>query len=291
VEGRGRPLVYLDGIVCDAKDAKVSVWDRGFLFGDSVFEAIRFVRGKPILWEEHYQRLLQSAKGIRIELDFDERWLCEVTLSLIKQSGFSEGTIYMQISRGNVGFRSDTVMPEHPTVMIAVDGHTCLDERAYEEGVSVITFEDIRWRYAHLKTTNLIPRTLARLAAKDAGAYEAIFVGKDGEVFEGTSTNIMLVKDGTLKTPRLSERLLSGATRGVLLKIAREVVKDVVEGVCTVDEILCADEVMLCGTTTEVLGVVMCDGVRIGNGRPGAVTKRLHALYRERILGYSLGDV
>jgi len=284
VDEKGRALVFVDGVVTDTKDAKVSVWDRGFLFGDAVFEALRFARGKPILWKEHYERLLQSAKGIRLELGFDEGWLLERTLSLIEQSGLDEGTIYMQITRGNVGFRSDTVLPEHPTVMIAVDGHTCLEERMYDEGVSAITFEDIRWRYAHLKTTNLLPRTLARLCARDAGAYEAIFVGKNREVYEGTATNVMLVKDGVLKTPSLSERLLSGATRGVLLKIAREIVDGVYEGTCTVDDLLSADEVMLCGTTTEVIGVVRLDGIKIGDGRPGKVTKMLHSLYRQKVL-------
>ncbi len=281
---KGVALVDLNGEILPASEAKVSVWDRGFLFGDAVFEAIRFYRGRPVLWGVHYLRLLASARGILLDRVPTEEELASRVGRLIAQSGLSEGTIYMQVTRGSVGFRSDAVMPERPTVLIAVDPHTCLPEEMYAHGVSVITFEDIRWRYAHLKTTNLLPRTLARIEANRLGAHEALFRGGDGRVFEGTSTNLFVLKDGVLSTPPLSERLLAGATRAALLPLARRVVRQVREWDVTVADLFEADEVMLCGTTTEVLGVVRVDGHEVAGGRVGPVAKALRDLYRSEVL-------
>lgn len=280
----GKAFVDIDGTVYSASEAKVSVWDRGFLFGDAVFEAIRVHEKRPVLWGVHYLRLLSSARGVRIEGLPEEGEFLRRVNRLIEISGLTDGTIYIQVTRGNVGFRSDTVMPKTPTVIVAIDPHTCLEEELYQRGVSVITVEDIRWRYAHLKTTNLLPRTLARLEAMAVGAHEAIFRGPDGRVFEGTSTNIFVLKDGVLRTPPLSERLLAGATRAALLPLARRIVRRVEEEDVTVTDLLEADEVMLCGTTTEVLGVVRVDGVQVGDGKVGQVAKALRDLYRTEVL-------
>lgn len=277
-------LVDLNGEVVPAADAKVSVWDRGFLFGDAVFETIRFHGKRPVLWGVHWVRLLASAHGIGIEGVPSEEDLVTRVARLIEISGLSDGTIYIQVTRGNVGMRSDTVMPERPTVLVAVDSHTCLPEEKYARGVAVITFEDIRWQYSHLKTTNLLPRTLARLEAKRLGAHEALFRASDGRVFEGTSTNVFVLKDGVLTTPPISERLLAGATRGALLSLARRVVRRVREADVTVADLFEADEVMLSGTTTEVLAVVRVDGHEVADGRVGPVAVALRNLYRSEVV-------
>lgn len=286
----GQALVDLNGEVLPAGEAKVSVWDRGFLFGDAVFEAIRFHRGRPVLWGVHCLRLLASARGIGMERVPAEEDLAARVARLIERSGLSDGTIYIQVTRGDVGRRSDAEMPVEPTVLVAVDPHTCLAEETYARGVAVITFEDIRWKYAHLKTTNLLPRTLARLEANRLGAHEALFRAGDGRVFEGTSTNLFVLKDGVLSTPPLSDRLLAGATRAALLPLARRVVRRVREEDVTVADLFEADEVLLCGTTTEVLGVVRVDGHEVAGGRVGPVAKALRALYRSEVLERDGGE-
>lgn len=279
-----RALVDIDGEIVPAQEAKVSVWDRGFLFGDAIFETLRFSRGKPVLWNLHFERLKTSASGVGLTTMPEENQILARVNRLIEMSGFSDGTVYVQVTRGNVFRRSDTLMPERPTVVIAVDGHTCLPEDLYERGVSVITFEDIRWKFSHLKTTNLLPRTIARLEAQRKGAHEALFVGADGKVFEGTSTNVFIYRDGTLSTPALSERLLAGTTRAVLIVLGRRLGLVVRECDVTVKDLLEAEEVMLCGTTTEVLAVVRVDGHEVGTGAVGPIARRLRHLYRSEIL-------
>jgi len=275
----------VDGEVVPASEATVSAWDRGFLFGDSVFEAVRIHHGRPVLWEVHALRLLASARGILFDEMPDSDDLLARIMVLIEKSGLSSGTIYLQVSRGCVLKRSDIEMPKRPTVFISVDDHTCLPEEAYRTGVPVITFEDIRWRHADLKITNLLPRTFARIEANRLGAHEALFRARDGRVFEGTSTNLFMSKDGVLTTPPLSDRLLAGATRASLLPLAGRVVDEVREADVMMADLLDADEVMLCGTTTEVLGVVRVDGRPVGDGRVGRVARELRRLYQEEVLG------
>lgn len=282
--GRCELWVDINGDVVPAKDATVSVWDRGFLFGDAVFEAIRIHRGKLVLWGVHYLRLLASARGIGIDGIPDEKEILRRIKNLLSKSNLEMGTIYIQITRGNIGYRSDFEMPAQPTVFIAVDHHTCLPEEKYENGVSVITFEDIRWKYSHIKSTNLLPRTLARIEANKLGAHEAIFRSKDGYCYEGTSTNLFVLREGRLFTPPLSDRLLAGATRGALLPLAKRIVKEVKEEDITVSDLLSANEVMLVGTTTEVLGVIRVDGQQIGDGKVGRIAKELRRLYHEEVL-------
>ncbi|NOZ01773.1 MAG: D-amino-acid transaminase, partial [Deltaproteobacteria bacterium] len=171
-----------------------------------------------------------------------------------------------------------------PTVFIAVDDHTCLPESTYRTGVSVITFEDIRWQHANYKITNLLPRTFARLEANKLGAHEVLFRASDGRVFEGTSTNFFALKGDVLTTPPLSNRLLAGATRAALLPLAGRVVGKVREADVMMADLLEADEVMLCGTTTEVLGVVRVDGSQVADGKVGPITRELRRLYQEEVL-------
>lgn len=274
----------VNGEIVPAGEARVSVWDRGFLFGDSVFEAIRIHRARPVLWDVHMLRLMTSAQGIRFEHLPEPADLRRRVEALIERSGLQSGTIYMQISRGEVGKRSDTEMPTRPTVFISVDGHTCLPEENYRDGVSVITFEDIRWQHANLKITNLLPRTFARIEANRMGAHEALFRAPDGHVYEGTSTNLFIHKNGVLTTPPLSDRLLAGATRAALLSVAGHVADQVREADVMMGDLLDADEVMLCGTTTEVLGVIRVDGQQVADGKVGTVTRGLRRLYQETVL-------
>lgn len=274
----------VNGEVVPVDQARVSAWDRGFLFGDSVFEAVRIHRGRPVLWGVHMLRLMASARGIRFDnVPPPEDLLMRVD-ALVRKSELDSGTVYIQISRGSVGKRSDTEMPSCPTVFIALDDHTCLSEEHYVSGVSVITFEDIRWQHANYKITNLLPRTFARIEANRFGAHEALFRATDGRVFEGTSTNFFVLKDGVLTTPPLSDRLLAGATRAALLPLARRVVGTVREADVLMPDLLEAEEVMLCGTTTEVLGVVSVDGQPVAEGKVGPVAEELRRLYQVEVL-------
>lgn len=274
----------LNGRLVRSEEAMIPVWDRGFLFGDAIFEAIRVHNGRAVLWGVHMLRLKASARGVLIDNIPGDDVLLERAIGLIEKSGLESGTIYLQISRGNVGKRSDVEMPTEPTVFISLDAHTSLSEEKYEMGVEVITFEDIRWKYAGYKTTNLLPRTLARIEGNRLGAHEVLFRHPDGRVFEGTSTNLFMVKDGVLTTPPLSDRLLPGATRAALLSLARKVVKATREADITVSDLLDADEVILSGTNTEALGVVSVDGQQVCKGLVGPVAKALRKLYWTEVL-------
>lgn len=274
----------IDGEVVPAAEARISVWDRGFLFGDSVFETVRIHRGRLVLWDVHMERLLASARGIRFAHLPEPSVLLGRAEGLLARAGLSHGTLYIQVTRGNVGRRTDRMMPASPTVFLAINPEAGLPEALHENGVSAITVEEVRWKYSSLKTTNLLPRTLARLEADASGAHEALYRSLDGRVFEGTTTNLFCVKDGVLYTPPLSERLLAGATRAEFLCLGRTIVDDLREQDVTVDELLAADEVILTGTSTEALGVVLLDGRKIGDGRPGPVTRCLRRLYREEVL-------
>jgi len=275
----------VNGRIVPADEATISVWDRGFLFGDGVFETIRIHESRPILWEFHINRLHASAAGVGMNGVPSSEELLQRAIVLMKKSCLASGSLYIQITRGSVGHRSDREMPKSLTVFLSIDPYTCMSEEQYAFGVEVITVDDIRSGFANLKTTNLLPRTLARLQANKQGAYEALFCSTDGHVFEGTTTNIMICRDGRITTPPLSDRLLAGATRAILLKLASRLVAEVCEENVDYQDMLNADEVMLTGTSAEVVGVVKVDGHVIADGRVGNVARTLRAGYRHEVLG------
>lgn len=286
-------LACLNGEIMPVDEAKVPVWDRGFLFGDAVYEVIRLYNGRCWLEQEHFARLRRSLQ----EMDFppvDVPTLTERMRRTITVSGIGDGTAYIHLTRG--------VAPRHhaypkppvpPTELIVIcpydDGPTAAMR---DRGVSIISQPDLRWKRCDVKSTNLLANVVANEAAHRAGCYEAALVGGDGYVTEATHSSLLWVRDGRIEgTPR-GPGILPGITRQILQRLADEVGVAIVERRVTLEELGAADEALLLGTTIEVLPVVALDGRPINGQRPGRVTRQLQQAYRaavERWLAISPG--
>lgn len=263
------------------EEATVPINDRGFLFGDSVYEVFHAHDGRLWAAERHYQRLERSLEAIDVGADLApiRRWV-EQTL---RRSELTEALVYLQVTRG-VAPRNH-VFPARvkPTVVVTVRPLVTMSDAKRLRGVKAITVPEFRWRRRDIKSTNLLPNVLAKQQAIEAGAYEALFVEEDGTVNEGSSTNVFVAQSGRLHTPAKGPHILPGITRDLLVETAREIGYTVEERPVKISELFEADEVFLSGTTTEALGVVELDGRQIANGQVGPITRRLFDVYWDRI--------
>ena len=280
----GAAVVYLNGAYLPRGEARVSVDDRGFLFGDGAYEVTRVVRGRLFEGERHRARLTRTLHGLQIALsDAAIAELDVVAERLLRENELLEGeaTIYLQVTRGVAVPRTHHFPPAGtaPTVYVAASRFVPPDElRA--RGAKVITVPDIRWARCDLKTVNLLPNALAKQRATEAGADEAVFV-RDGVVMEGAHTNVFAVVDDELRTAPSTNRILAGVTRDVVLELAHEAGLRVREYPLLHDELPAASELFVTSTTSDVLPVVQVDGAVVGDGVPGAVTKQLHEALRK----------
>jgi len=277
-------IAWLNGKFLPLEEATVSIEDRGFQFGDGIYEVIRVYGGRPFRLDEHLSRLAQSAQAISIPLTIEAKeWKAFIREGL-ERSTYSECKVYIQVTRG-VAPR-EHLFPEttRPTIVMTFREMADLPARLNQQGVPVITLPDLRWARCSVKSLNLLPNILAKQQANEAGAFEALFI-KDGMVTEGTSSNVILVKDEAFLTPALSEQLLAGVTRQAVLELARNDGKVVEERPVKEEELKQADELFLIGTTIEVLPITILDGVSVGNGAPGEVTKQMRKKFRALIQG------
>lgn len=270
---------FVNGRFLPLSEAAVSVEDRGFQFGDGIYEVIRTYRGEPFRLEAHLERLERSAQAIHLALPYRLTQWTGYIKDAIDRAGYRESKVYLQVTRG-VAPR-DHQIPEGlaPTVVMTVREMTDLAPRHREEGVGAVTLEDMRWGRCDIKSIDLLPNVLARRHARDAGAFETIFV-REGQVTEGTVANVMIVQAGRLVTPPEGPRILPGVTRRVVLELARKEGLPVEERPVTVQELRAANEVFLTSTTVEVLAVVRVDDATISTGRPGELTRRLSTRFR-----------
>jgi D-alanine transaminase len=273
---------FLNGRFMPLAQALVSVEDRGFQFGDGVYEVVRTYHGVPFQLDAHLARLERSAKAIGLAMPYQAKDWRGFVAEGLKQGGYEDSKVYIQVTRG-VAPR-DHVFPAAaiPTVVMTVRTMRPLDAALRATGVGVITMEDPRWGRCDIKSVNLLPNVMAKQRAKEAGAFEAIFV-HDGRVTEGAVSNVMVVRNGRLFTAPEGPRILSGVTRAVVLTLARKEGLAVEERSVSLEDLQTADEVLLTGTTVEVLPVVRVDGKPIGAGQPGPVTQRLYARFTETI--------
>lgn len=273
---------YLNGTFLPLENVRISVEDRGFQFGDGVYEVVRVYGGTPFRLDAHLDRLAQSAEAIQlpVKLDFAE-WRKKVS-EAIRLSQYSECKVYIQITRGVAPREHNFPSSLTPTVLMTVRQIDGPDAETLANGVSAITVPDLRWGRCSVKSINLLPNVLAKEQAKAAGAFEAIFI-RDGEVVEGTSSNVMVANEGKLSTPPLSDHILAGVTRQIVLDLAREEGISVEERVISADELSNVDEVLLVGTTIEVLSVVRLNGVPVGVGIPGPISQRLEQKFRDLV--------
>ncbi|WP_234567235.1 aminotransferase class IV [Rhodohalobacter sp. 614A] len=280
--------VYLNGSFLDHTEAKVSVVDRGFIFGDGVYEVTRVINGEPFREKEHLARLDKGLKALKINLETEVREsIPDIHREIIKRNDLLEGeaSIYLQITRGAAWPRTHT-FPEQPiksTIFLSAasfEPHTEL----HKTGVDVITLSDIRWTRCNIKTVLLLPNTLAKQQAHEAGVNSALLI-RDGVVTESPNANIFAVKDGALYTYPESNYILSGITRSVVLEIAEKLEIPVHFTPVREEEIFDLDELFFSGTTTDIQPVTVINGKNLGTGKPGPVVHAIQEEYGKLLYG------
>jgi D-alanine transaminase len=275
-------LVWLNGEFLDFARALISVDDRGFLFGDGVYEVVRVYDGHPFALDAHMARLRQSLNAIELEVSLTNEELAAIACELIDRSRLKEAELYLQITRGVARRLHLFPVGVPPTMVMTIRPVRVVPNEFREKGIVARTFPDERWERCDVKSINLLPNVLAKERAHRAGADEAILV-RDGLITEGTSSNLFLFRDDELATPRIDHRILTGVTRGLVLRIARQKGYRIVERDIRVEELQAATEVFVSSTVMELLPVIEIDDVRIGSGQPGPVFRDLYATYREAV--------
>lgn len=269
-------LIYLNGKFVPKEEAKVSVFDHGFLYGDGVFEGIRTYEGKVFKLREHIERLYASARAISLEIPISQEEMVKATLETVRVNGIRDGYIRIVVSRGEGDLGLDPQKCPNPTVVIIADKIAIYPEEVYKEGMRIITVSTRRnppqALNPNIKSLNYLNNILAKIEANRAGVPEAIMLSIDGYVAEATGDNIFVVKNGVLATPPLYVGALPGITRQVVMQLARERGLPTEERVFTLYEVYTADECFLTGTAAEVVPVVEVDGRKIGEGVPGRIT-------------------
>ncbi len=283
-----KDIVYLNGSFVPRAEARVSVEDRGFVFGDGVYEVLRAINGRLFATRFHNRRLEKSLAGVRIALKGEDSpaSFVDIGKQLLKENNLlaGEATIYMQVTRGTAT-RAHNFPPADtaPTIYISAVRFTPYTELA-ENGATAITHPDLRWGRCDLKTLNLLPNVLASQVAKERGTFEAMLI-RNGVVTEGTKTNFFGVVDGSLRTHPCDSHILPGITRSVLRDLATALNIELDETPIAESEIPKLSELFLTGTTTDVMPVVKLDDKQIGNGKPGELTRKL-----QRVLAESLAS-
>lgn len=277
------PLADLNGKRMPLSEVMIPALDRGFLFGDAVYEVLRIYRGKPWLMDEHWRRLGRSLEAIRIG-GVDLEQLRGRLLDTIAAGGFQEAIAYIQVTRGAGATRSHGFPPKAtPLEFLYVAEFPDPYVEGRRNGAGAIALPDIRWDRCDIKSTNLLANVLATQAAKEAGAIEALLYLPDGTMTEGTHTSFFGVLDGQLLTTPNSNAILPGITRGLVLRLAQRAKIPVQEHVLMRDDLRRVSELFLTGTTSEVLPIVTVDGQPIGNGKPGPVTRRMQEAYLQAV--------
>lgn len=280
-------LCYLDGEYVALRDARISPLDRGFLFGDSVYEVLPAYDGRMFLFGEHFDRLVRSLREIRLDNPHTHDEWRGILEQLIARNGGGDMYLYLQVTRG-VEYGRNHPFPAvvKPTVFAMASPLPVFTDQQRADGLSAITVEDFRWGRCDIKTTALLANVLMKQQAVDAGANETLIV-RDGEVLEGSSTSVFIVRDGVLITPPNSHRILPGTTRDAALSLATGVMPVEVRSI-SIDELRAADEVWISAATRDVLPVTRVDGALIGTGRPGPAWTRLSESFkslRQRLAG------
>ena len=270
--------VYVDGAYVDEEEAKVSIFDRGYLFGDGVYEVTAVLGGKLIDAEPHLERLDRSLRELEMAWPCTRDELIEVHQELVRRNNLDQGGVYMQVTRG-VADREFYYPQDTPTVLTAfTQARDLLDNPNTKTGVKVVSMPDIRWQRRDIKSIALLAQTMAKQAAKSQGAFEGWMI-EDGYVTEGSSSTSYIVKDGTVVTRPLSNAVLAGVTRRMLLRYMDESGVELDERPFSIDEAYDADEAFLTSASTFVMPIVDIDGHQIGGGQPGPVARRLREIY------------
>lgn len=270
--------VYVNGDWVAEEEARVSVFDRGFLMADGVYEVTTVIGGRLVDFDGHAARLERSLRELKMAAPLGRDALLEVHREIVRRNALDEGLIYLQVTRGAAD--RDFAWPEGatPTLVLFTQGKRVVENPAAEKGIRVISIPDLRWGRRDIKTVQLLYPSMGKMMAKEAGADDAWLVDH-GAVTEGTSNNAYIVKGGKIVTRQLGTEILHGITRAAVLRLAREAQMEVEERAFTIEEAKRADEAFTTSASGFVMPVVAIDGEAIGEGRPGPVARRLREIY------------
>lgn len=277
--------IYIDGNFHDQAEAKISVFDHGLLYGDGVFEGIRFYKDRVFRLEEHIDRLWDSARAIALDIPMSKSELVAATLETIRQNDLHDGYVRLIVTRGvgSLGLSPDTC--RRPSIIIIAATIALYPEELYHKGLTMVTCSTRRTPPAALsprvKSLNYLSNILGKLEAQNAGAGEGLMLNEQGYVSECTGDNIFIVKKGEISTPHLSSGILAGVTRAVVFELAEKLSIRAVERELIRHDIYTADECFLTGTAAEVIPAVQLDRRLIGHGQPGPITLQLIESFRE----------
>lgn len=276
-------IVFVNGEYLPQQDAKISVFDRGYLFGDGVYEVIPVIQGKLVDEDYGVERLRRSLAEIEIAWPCSEAEYRQMLRELIARNELEEGMVYVQVTRGIA--ERDFAYPKDvkPSLMAYPTHKKILQSPLAETGVSVVTVEDLRWKRRDIKSLNLLGQCMAKQQAAKQGAFEA-WMTEDGFVTEGASSSAYIVKDGTVITRALSNSILPGIRRRVLVEMAEKGGFKLEQRAFTVAEAKAADEAFLSNASSLVLPIVSIDGQTVANGKPGALTRDLRKRYIAALL-------
>ncbi len=272
-------IVFLNGDYLPAGQAKISIFDRAVNFGDAIYEVAGVLDGKLIDFEHHMQRYFNSLEKLEIKSPLEQGQILEAFRKLVELNRLEEGLVYMQVTRGEA--ERDFVWPEDikPNVFMFTQPKASVENQAAETGVTLASTADIRWARRDIKSVNLLAQVLAKKAAADAGAYEALMVDADGYVTECGSTSFFIVKGDLILTRPLSNDILPGVTRRAVVALCNQHGMRLVENRFTLDEALNADEAFISGASSYVLPVVKIDNQEISGGKPGELGRHLRQIY------------
>ncbi len=277
--------IYIDGEFLPQSEAKISVFDHGLLYGDGIFEGIRFYNGRVFRLEEHLDRLWDSARSICLEIPMSKEEMTEALLETIRHNDLQDGYIRQIVTRGVGNLGLNPAQCKRPSVIIIAATIALYPEEMYRNGLTVVTCATRRMSAAALnpavKSLNYLNNVMARIEANLAGADEALMLNDAGNVAECTADNIFVIKKGRIFTPPIAAGALRGITRSVAFEVAEQLGMEIAETDITRHDVFVADECFLTGTAAEVIPVIKADGRPIGTGKPGPITARIIAGFRK----------
>ena len=277
-------VVYVNGEYVEASQARISIFDRGFLFADAVYEVSSVLKGSLVDNQAHLARLKRSLDAIEMSSPISDAGLIEVQQELIRANKLEEGTVYLQITRGPADRDFAYPLESDPTLIAFTQARALIDSETAARGISVITVPDIRWKRRDIKTVGLLAPSMAKQAAKAQGADDA-WMHENGFVTEGSSNNAHIItSQNQLVTRNLGNEILSGITRAAILELGKQLGITIIEKPFTLEDAYNAQEAFITSASTFVCPVVKIDNHIIGDGKPGSIAKRLRALYIEMVL-------
>ena len=277
--------IWLDGQLVDKADAKISVFDHGLLYGDGIFEGIRFYNGRVFRLTEHIERLFLSARAILLKMTWTEQEVCDIVCDTIRANGLTDGYVRLVVTRGSGGLGLNPYLCETPSMFCIAASIQLYPTEFYEKGLELITCSTRRPSHATLspqvKSLNYLNNVMAKVECIKAGVMEGLMLNEAGTVAECTGDTVFIVKKGVIITPKISDGALDGITRSVIFDLCEKLDINIIEDTITRYDVYTSDECFLTGTAAEVIPVVKVDERVIGDGTPGEVFKELLAAFRE----------